>query len=140
MNMSLGSYLKRLRQQNGLTIKQVVDMSQGILDKTTVSRIERDERGVSLKAAYAFSRIYNVSLNELCEYVLGRKIDVEHVPFETSQDERVLLEGYRLLSRQRRKSIHEVVRGLSLARQPHSSTIARKRLRNTLITIESDDL
>ena len=138
--MSLGNYLKRLRQQNGLTIKQVVDMSHDILDKTTISRIERDERGISLKAAYAFAKIYNVSLDELCEYVLGRKIDLTHVPFETSDDERLLLENYRYLSSQRKKSVHEVVRGLSLTKQPYSSSVARKRLRETLASVESDDL
>ena len=136
--MSLGSYLKILRQQNGLTIKQVVDMSQEILDKTTVSRIERDERGVSLKAAYAFAKIYNVSLDEICEYVLGRKIDVAHVPFETSEEERRLLEDYRRLSRMRKRSVHDVVRGLTLVRQPYSSTVARKRLKETLAAMEND--
>ena len=137
--MSLGQYLKRLRQQNGLTINEVVEQSEKLLDKTTVSRIERDERGVSLRAAYAFAKIYNVRMDEICEYVLGRKISPEHVPFETSSDERKLIRDYRCLSSARRKAVSEIVHGLAMATPFKSSSQARFQLERTLDEFEKEN-
>ncbi|MFA6449651.1 MAG: helix-turn-helix transcriptional regulator [bacterium] len=74
--MAIGSYLKGLRKKAGLTIRDVVEMSGDEIDKTTISRIERDERGLSLKAAFFFSEIYEVSIEELAKKMLGAKARV----------------------------------------------------------------
>ena len=49
--MSVGTELRKLRLQQGRSIREVAKASGDMLDKTTISRIERDERGLSLKAA-----------------------------------------------------------------------------------------
>jgi len=134
--MSLGRYLKKLRKQNGFTINQVVEQSGGLLDKTTVSRIERDERGISLRAAYAFSMIYNVNLKDMCEYVLEKKLSPEYVPFETSPDERALVENYRILTGPRKRALREIVHGLALTSPHRSSEQARIQLKKTIEELE----
>ncbi len=103
--MTIGQYLKQIRTQRGLTIRDVADKSGGHLDKTTISRIERDERGISLKAAYALSRIYSIGMDELVEVMIGKAIDLEESVFETSDDERELIRYFRIISRQRRRYI-----------------------------------
>jgi transcriptional regulator with XRE-family HTH domain len=130
--MTIGHFLRRMREQNGLTIKEVSDRSVDILDKTTISRIERDERGLSLKAAYALSRIYNVNIIEICEHATGRKINVEHVPFETSLEERRMIARFRVLSSQRKKAVREIIRGLSLVSSDGSPSAASRQLKRTL--------
>lgn len=137
--MSLGLYLKSIREQNGLTIKQVVALSEGMLDKTTISRIERDERGLSIKAAYALAKIYHADISEICELSLGLKINITHVPFDTSSDERRLILNYRHLSRARQKAVQEITKGLCLARHPENSAEARRRLMEALEQSESED-
>lgn len=77
--MSAGSYLKSLRLEKGLTIREVVLMTSEEIDKTTVSRIERDERKISLKAAFFFSQIYGVSLEEIARKELGAKAKIKQV-------------------------------------------------------------
>lgn len=73
------SYLKKLRLEKGLTIREVVLMTDEEIDKTTVSRIERGERKISLKAAYYFSEIYGVSLEDLAKKELGSKAKIHKV-------------------------------------------------------------
>lgn len=73
------SYLKKLRLEKGLTISEVVLMTGEEIDKTTVSRIERGERKISLKAAYYFSQIYGVSLDDLAKKELGSKAKIHKV-------------------------------------------------------------
>lgn len=77
--MDLGSHLKKLRLKSGLTIREVVAMTGEELDKTTVSRIERNERKLSFKAAYYFSEIYGVPMNELAKMDLGAKSRIHKV-------------------------------------------------------------
>lgn len=73
------SYLKKLRLEKGLTIREVVLMTGEEIDKTTVSRIERGERKISLKAAYYFSEIYGVSLEDLAKKELGSAAKIHKV-------------------------------------------------------------
>lgn len=77
--MEVGSCLKKARIKSGLTIREVVAMTGDELDKTTVSRIERDERKLSFKAAYYFSEIYGVPMNELARMALGSKARIRKV-------------------------------------------------------------
>jgi len=66
-DMAIGAYLKGLRKKAGLTIRDVVEMTGEEIDKTTISRIERDERGLSLKAAFFFSEIYGADLDDMAK-------------------------------------------------------------------------
>ncbi len=77
--MKIGSYLKGLREKAGLTIRDVVAMTGEEIDKTTVSRIERDERGLSLKAAYYLSEIYGVDIQEIATKMLGSKARIKKI-------------------------------------------------------------
>jgi len=77
--MAIGAYLKGLRKKAGLTIRDVVEMTGDEIDKTTISRIERDERGLSLKAAFYFSEIYGTDLNELATKMLGSKAKIHKI-------------------------------------------------------------
>ncbi len=77
--MELGAYLKGLRKKAGLTIRDVVEMANEEIDKTTVSRIERNERGLSFKAAYYFSQIYGISLDELAKKMLGSSAKIKKI-------------------------------------------------------------
>jgi transcriptional regulator with XRE-family HTH domain len=69
--MSFGPYLRKLREKADYTIRDVVEMCDGGLDKTTISRIERDERKMSLLAAYIFSEIYDMDIKALAKKALG---------------------------------------------------------------------
>ena len=77
--MDVGSYLKKMRQKAGLTIREVVAMTGDELDKTTVSRIERNERKLSFKSAYYFSEIYKVPLSDIARLSLGSKARIRKV-------------------------------------------------------------
>jgi transcriptional regulator with XRE-family HTH domain len=112
--LSVGRELKRLRQQRGLTIREVVKSSGGMLDKTTVSRIERDERGLSLKAAYCFSKIYNLSMETLYELLIKKKVPASAIPFDTSPQEREFLAVFRTLSLRHRRMVTEIVKAVAM--------------------------
>jgi len=71
-----GKFLRELRKKKDLTINEVVLMTGKEIDKTTVSRTERGERKPSLKAAYYYSQIYGVSLDEIARKELGAKARV----------------------------------------------------------------
>ncbi|HOX28782.1 MAG TPA: helix-turn-helix transcriptional regulator [bacterium] len=80
--MDLGNFLKKNREKAGLTIRDVVAMSGDEMDKTTVSRIERGERKLSLKAAFFFAQIYGIPLDELAKKALGAKARIHKVKIE----------------------------------------------------------
>ena len=67
-----GKYLKDLRIKAGLAMSEIAEMTGGKVDKTTLSRIERNERGVSLKVAYYLSLVYGVSIEEIAEKECGK--------------------------------------------------------------------
>lgn len=108
-NMSVGDYIRELRSQSGLSLRQVVLMSDEMLDKTTVSRIEKNARVPSLRAAYAFSRIYRVKMENIAELALNKKLIPGPPPFAVSDNERELLEKLRSLPRARRNLAIEII-------------------------------
>ncbi|HOO57556.1 MAG TPA: helix-turn-helix transcriptional regulator [bacterium] len=77
--MDLGAFLKKQRLKAGLTIRDVVAMTGDELDKTTVSRIERSERKLSFKAAFYFSKIYDIPMEELAKKALGAKARIKKI-------------------------------------------------------------
>jgi len=74
-----GQFLREMRAKKDLTIRDVVMLTGNEIDKTTISRIERGERKPSLKAAFYFSRIYGVSLEEIARKELGNKAKIKKV-------------------------------------------------------------
>jgi transcriptional regulator with XRE-family HTH domain len=111
--MKTGDYLRNLREQKDLSMRQVMIRSQGLLDKTTISRIEKNERSLSLRAAYAFSKIYQSKLSDLAEIELGVKIPDGDPPMTVSAMEKDLLRQFRRLGRARKTMAMEVVLGLA---------------------------
>ncbi|MFH1537725.1 MAG: helix-turn-helix transcriptional regulator [bacterium] len=68
--MDTGKYLRKMRKQRGLSLGEVVEKSKNQIDKTTLSRIERNERGVSLTAAYLLSKIYGEDFEDFSRKIL----------------------------------------------------------------------
>lgn len=137
--MSVGSHLRSIRESRGLTIKQVVNMSGDLLDKTTISRIERDERGLSIKAVYALASVYNIELKDVCELYIGKKLKISHVPFDVTPEEQRLITLYRQMSRGRQRSLQEIARGLCLARPPEPASETKRKLANALRNIDQEE-
>lgn len=92
-----------------MSMRQVMDRSQDLLDKTTISRIENDDRKLSLKAAYAFSRIYRINMAELVEMDIGMRLPAGEAPFAVSPEEKKMLQTCRALDCRRRDMVHEIV-------------------------------
>jgi transcriptional regulator with XRE-family HTH domain len=61
-----GTYLRSVREKLGLVVEDVVAQSNGQLSKSMMSRVETNERKLSLKYAYLLSEIYGIDLKELC--------------------------------------------------------------------------
>ncbi len=69
--MDFGTYLRKEREKAGLSLRQVVLMTNNETDKTTLSRIEMNERGISLKLAYLLSKVYGVDFETLTKKAIG---------------------------------------------------------------------
>lgn len=112
--MDIGGYLKNLREQKDLSMRQVMIRSKGLLDKTTISRIEKNKRRLSMRAAYAFSKIYGTPLDDIAEREIGISLGESPPPLVVSSLEKLLLERFRQLSRSRKLLVLDIVTGLSL--------------------------
>lgn len=72
-DMDTGTYLRKLRVQKGLSLGDVVEKSLDQVDKTTLSRVERNERGVSLATAYLLAKIYGEDFETFAKKLLSLK-------------------------------------------------------------------
>ncbi|MFA6566681.1 MAG: helix-turn-helix transcriptional regulator [Victivallales bacterium] len=72
--MTVGTYLRNLREQNGYTMQNIVDMVDGQIDKTTISRVENDERKPSLLTAYLLSQLYDLDMKDIAIRTCGKVI------------------------------------------------------------------
>lgn len=61
----LGSRLRAIRQQQGLTLQQVEEMSEGKWKAVVVGSYERGDRAVSVAKLAELSEFYNVPVSEL---------------------------------------------------------------------------
>ncbi|MEW6200409.1 MAG: helix-turn-helix transcriptional regulator [bacterium] len=111
--MTIGEYLKKLRQQRGYSIRQVVIKSSNTLDKTTISRVEHDQRKLSLKTAYYLAKIYGVTVLDLVEKVVDDRAIVQEVPFNVSLEEQKLVHKFRNLPPALRVSFKNIIYGLT---------------------------
>lgn len=80
--MDFGKFIKSQRINEGLTMRDVGKMSGGVMDKTTISRIERNERGLTLKAAFFFSEIYGIDIKTLAKKFMGDEAKVHKLTAE----------------------------------------------------------
>jgi transcriptional regulator with XRE-family HTH domain len=61
----LGSRLRAIRQQQGLTLQQVEERSDGKWKAVVVGSYERGDRAVSVSKLHELSEFYNVPVSEL---------------------------------------------------------------------------
>jgi transcriptional regulator with XRE-family HTH domain len=61
----LGSRLRAIRQQQGLTLQQVEEVSEGRWKAVVVGSYERGDRAVSVAKLHELSEFYNVPVSEL---------------------------------------------------------------------------
>ncbi len=128
----LGKKLREIRLQKGLSIQDVVGLSGGMLDKTMLSRLERNERGISLRGAYCLSKIYGIEMETLAEMAIGREVVIREIPFDTSPEERDMILRFRSLDGKYRKLSFEIIRGFSLIGDFKSAGDARERVARKL--------
>ena len=72
-----GEYLRRQREQCGLTIADAAGASQGLLTAAGISKIESGEKGLNLKSAYAFARLYGINIEQLIEWEICSSTNTE---------------------------------------------------------------
>ena len=77
--MKAGAFLKKARLDKGLTMRDVASLSGDKIDKTVISRIESSERGVTLKAAFFFSEIYEIDIKEIAKIHLGKTAKIKKI-------------------------------------------------------------
>lgn len=111
--MKLGEYMRNMRMQNGYSLRDVVQKSKGMLDKTTISRIEKNSRTPSLRAVYALSKIYRVKMDDVAEIALGKKTIAGPPPFSISAGEKLMVENYRRLSKKEKLLISDLAAALA---------------------------
>jgi transcriptional regulator with XRE-family HTH domain len=136
--MQAGKELKKLRQQLGLSIREVVRASNGMLDKTTVSRIEHGDRGLSIKAVYCFSNIYGIGMETIAELVLKKKALSPKTAFDASPGERNLLKKFRNLTPGRRRLVAEITDAFALVGDYKNVEEGRKHLLRELKRVRED--
>ena len=78
------SYVKHLRESKGLPLRKVAARLD--IDPSTLSKIERGERGANLELVNLFSEIFGVSEKDLKKMFLSDKI-VEQLWNENNSDE-----------------------------------------------------
>ncbi len=69
--MDFGTYLRKQRETAGLSLRHVVLMTNNETDKTTLSRVEQNERTISLKLAYLLAQVYGVDFETLAKKAIG---------------------------------------------------------------------
>ena len=72
--MTLGEFLKARRVHAGLSVNDVAAISKGRIDKTTISRLEGDGRGLSLKGFFVLADIYEIPLDDFRKACGGKKV------------------------------------------------------------------
>jgi transcriptional regulator with XRE-family HTH domain len=135
--MTVGMFLKDLRKQSGLSIREVVRQSNGCLDKTAISRIEMGDRGISFKAAYALSKIYKIDIAIIAEQTFVGNVDISNTHFNTSSDERALIDIYRLLPKKQKRVLFDIVFGLSQTGDAVSVKDIRKKISAALCSLRT---
>lgn len=125
----LGSRLRAIRQQQGLTLQQVEEMSEGKWKAVVVGSYERGDRAVSVSKLHELSEFYNVPVAEL----LPKEDDavgggLAHAPTKVMLD----------LRRLSRSDLDPDLRPLS--RFAHTIQLQRGDFNGNVLTIRGEDL
>jgi transcriptional regulator with XRE-family HTH domain len=124
----LGSRLRAIRQQQGLTLQQVEESSRGRWKAVVVGSYERGDRAVSVTKLAEISDFYNVPVSEL----LPKEED--EVPPPRTPPSKVRLD-LRQLSRQ---DLDPELRPVS--RFAHTIQLQRGDFNGNVLTIRGEDL
>jgi transcriptional regulator with XRE-family HTH domain len=124
----LGSRLRAIRQQQGLTLQQVEELSQGKWKAVVVGSYERGDRAVSVAKLAELGEFYNVPVSELLP-----KEDLS--PSQSSVTPgRVMLD----LRRLSRSDLDPDLRPVS--RFAHTIQLQRGDYNGNVLTIRGEDL
>lgn len=124
----LGGRLRAIRQQQGLTLQQVEEVSAGKWKAVVVGSYERGDRAVSVAKLAELSEFYNVPVSELLP-----KEDLGHIPGAT-RPSRVMLD----LRRLSRSDLDPDLRPVS--RFAHTIQLQRGDFNGSVLTIRGEDL
>ena len=125
----LGSRLRAIRQQQGLTLQQVEEMSEGKWKAVVVGSYERGDRAVSVSKLHELSEFYNVPVSELLP-----KEDDAVSGSASSAPTKVMLD----LRRLSRSDLDPELRPLS--RFAHTIQLQRGDFNGNVLTIRGEDL
>lgn len=126
----LGSRLRAIRQQQGLTLQQVEEMSEGKWKAVVVGSYERGDRAVSVAKLHELSEFYNVPVSEL----LPKEDDAVGGGNGHSTPTKVMLD----LRRLSRSDLDPDLRPLS--RFAHTIQLQRGDFNGNVLTIRGEDL
>lgn len=123
----LGARLRAIRQQQGLTLQQVEEVSGGRWKAVVVGSYERGDRAVSVAKLAELSEFYNVPVSEL--------LPKEDLPStSTSATSKVMLDLRKLA----RADLDPELRPVS--RFAHTIQLQRGDFNGSVLTIRGEDL
>ena len=123
----LGSRLRAIRQQQGLTLQQVEEVSGGRWKAVVVGSYERGDRAVSVAKLAELSEFYNVPVSELLP-----KEDM--AALQTGAPSKIMLD----LRRLSRSDLDPELRPVS--RFAHQIQLQRGDFNGNVLTIRGEDL
>jgi transcriptional regulator with XRE-family HTH domain len=125
----LGDRLRAIRQQQGLTLQQVEDVSEGRWKAVVVGSYERGDRAVSVAKLSELSEFYNVPVSEL----LPKDGSGISLP-ATTEVSKVILDLRRLA----RPDLDPELQPIS--RFAHTIQLQRGDFNGSVLTIRGEDL
>ena len=84
--MDFGKFIKQQRLDAGLTMSEVATMTGSATDKTALSRIENNGRGITFKLAFFLSGIYGIDIKRLTKNYMGKEAKVHKL---TAADKKI---------------------------------------------------
>ena len=125
----LGDRLRAIRQQQGLTLQQVEEVSEGRWKAVVVGSYERGDRAVSVAKLAELSEFYNVPVSELLP-----KEELDAIAAASSDPGKVMLD----LRRLSRADLDPDLRPVS--RFAHTIQLQRGDFNGSVLTIRGEDL
>jgi len=114
--LSIGGYLKRLREQRGLSVYAAAKKSNGGISHTYILQLENDKREPTLKPSVIklneFAKIYEVPIDELVAVVLKLENKQDVVPpYVLSNEEKKVIDELRAMKFDRREAFIKIIIG-----------------------------
>lgn len=124
----LGGRLRAIRQQQGLTLQQVEEMSEGKWKAVVVGSYERGDRAVSVARLAELSEFYNVPVSQL--------LPKEELPGSDGHP----ADRAKVMLDLRRLARHEDPELKPLNRYAHTIQMQRGDFNGSVLTIRGEDL